>query len=131
MFAAAPLMVLPAGLYAAVVLLMGAGVETASRLAAPLIRFSTAGGGRWPVSGSDLMIALAVVVMFVEMVKSTGGRRAALFNHASTMTLFVACLVAMLLAPGFATSTFFLITLMILLDVIAGFIITVAPGMGD
>ena len=36
----------------------------------------------------------------------------------------------MLLAPAFATSTFFLITLMVLLDLVAGFIVTVAQPSG-
>jgi hypothetical protein len=35
--------------------------------------------------------------------------------------LFAICLAEMLLAPACATSTFFLVTLMVLLDVLVGF----------
>ena len=44
------------------------------------------------------------------------------------MLLFVALLVELLLLPAFATSTFFLITLMVLLDVLAGFIVTIVAA---
>ena len=51
----------------------------------------------------------------------------AVANHALTILLFIVCLAALLLLPQFSTSTFLLITLMILLDVVAGFILTFAP----
>ena len=42
--------------------------------------------------------------------------------------LFVVCLVEFLLFPAFATSTFFLISLMVLLDLAAGFIVTLVAA---
>ena len=48
-----------------------------------------------------------------------------------SMILFVVCLVAFLLVKGFATSTFFLIVVMILLDVLAGFIVTIIASRKD
>ena len=47
------------------------------------------------------------------------------------MILFIAVLVEFLLLPGFATSTFFLIVIMILLDVLAGFIVTIIASRKD
>jgi hypothetical protein len=41
------------------------------------------------------------------------------------------CLVEFLLAPAFATSTFFLLSLMVLLDVLAGFIVTIVTSRRD
>ena len=43
----------------------------------------------------------------------------------------VLVLVEFLLLPGFATSTFFLIVIMILLDVLAGFIVTIIASRKD
>jgi hypothetical protein len=45
--------------------------------------------------------------------------------------LFILCLVEFLLFPAFATSTFFLVTLMVLLDVLAGFIVTIVAARRD
>ena len=69
--------------------------------------------------------------LFIELLKSTTSRRTAIVNHALSMLLFVACLVEFLLAPAFATSTFFLLTVMVLLDVLAGFIVTIVSARRD
>ena len=131
MFAAAPLLLLPVAAYNLFVLTLGGGWrihDAHARLVAPLFQLTTAPGGVWPVSVADLMVAGSLVALFIELVKSTASRRIALVNHSLSMVLFVACLLELLLAPAFATSTFFLITLMVLLDVVAGFILTVAGG---
>jgi hypothetical protein len=47
------------------------------------------------------------------------------------MILFVICLVEFLLLRGFATSTFFLIVAMVMLDVLAGFIVTIIAARKD
>ena len=47
------------------------------------------------------------------------------------MVLFIVVLVEFLLIRGFATSTFFLIVVMILLDVLAGFIVTIISSRKD
>ncbi len=132
--AAAPLLFLPVAAYNLFVLALGGGFhirDAPARLAAPLFQFTTAPGGLWPVSIADLMVAGALIAFFVELLKSAPSRRVALINHLLSMVLFVACLLEMLLAPAFATSTFFLITLMVLLDVVAGFIVTVAGRGGE
>ncbi|HEY5288657.1 MAG TPA: hypothetical protein VIJ59_01360 [Caulobacteraceae bacterium] len=127
-FAAAPLLVLPVVAYNMLVAMLGGFGSTAvnAGLIAPLFETRTVSGGAWPVSLSDLLLAAALVVMFVELIKSTHDRRVALVNHALSIALFVICLAEMLLFAGFATSTFFLVTLMVLLDVLAGFILGVA-----
>jgi hypothetical protein len=131
MLAAAPLLILPVAAYNLYFLALGGGLWTSgahARLTVPLFTLTTAPGGVWPVSAADLMVAGSLVVFFVELLKSAASRRIALVNHGLSMVLFVACLVELLLAPACATSTFFLITLMVLLDVAAGFIVTVAGG---
>ncbi len=55
----------------------------------------------------------------------------AIINHSLSMILFVGCLVEFLLLKGFSTSVFFLITMMVLLDVLAGFIVTIVSARRD
>jgi len=126
--AAAPLLLLPVGAYNILVAVLAGFGSTAvnASLTAPVFQTVTASGGTWPVSLADLLLASALVVMFVEMIKSTHDRRVALINHILSIAVFVGCLVELLLVPACGTSTFFLITLMVLLDVLAGFILGVA-----
>ena len=133
MLAAIPLLVLPVAAYAALVLALGGSLNSGDmpeRLMRPLFRFATAGGGDWPVSAADLLLAAALVVAFLELLKGIEDRRIAIANHALSIALFILCLTAMLLAPAFTTSTFFLITLMVLLDLVAGFIVTMGQARG-
>jgi hypothetical protein len=134
MFSALPLLALPVLLYNLVLLTMKGGVNTtdaAAQLAGPLFTIHMTSGGAWPVTLGDLFLAASLVVLFVELLKSTNSRNIAIINHSLSLILFVACLVEFLLLKGFATSVFFLITLMVLLDVLAGFIVTIVSSRRD
>jgi len=130
-FAATPLLVLPALAYNLFALTLSGGIFSklaTERLTRPLFSFTTSAGVVWPVTFSDLLLTVALVVLFIELLKSTTSRRVAIINHSLSMLLFVALLVELLLAPAFATSTFFLLTLMVMLDVLAGFIVTIVAS---
>ncbi|HWA63345.1 MAG TPA: hypothetical protein VG939_18355 [Caulobacteraceae bacterium] len=130
-FAATPLLVLPALAYNIFALTLAGGFkakDATAKLAQPLFSFTTGAGVVWPVTFADLLLGVALVVLFIELIKSTTSRRVAIINHSLSMLLFVGVLVELLLAPAFATSTFFLIVLMVLLDVLAGFIMTIVAA---
>jgi hypothetical protein len=134
MFLAFPLLALPVLLYNLVLLTLRGGVQTTDAdglLARPLFTISMTSGGLWTVSLGDLFLAGSLIVLFIELLKSTNSRNVAIINHSLSMILFVICLVEFLLARGFATSVFFLITLMVLLDVLAGFIVTIVASRRD
>ncbi len=90
-----------------------------------------ASGGLWPITLGDLFLAGSLMVLFVELLKSTNSRNIAIINHSLSMILFVVCLVEFLLLRGFSTSVFFLMLLMVLLDVLAGFIVTIVSSRRD
>lgn len=131
MFAALPLLALPVLLYNLLAATLGGGfhnVDTVGRLSAPLFTVRTASHVSWAVSLGDLLLMAGLVVLFVEQLKSTSSHQAAIVNHSLSMVLFIVCLVEFLLFPAFATSTFFLLMLMVLLDVLAGFIVTIVAS---
>jgi hypothetical protein len=134
-FSATPLLVAPVAAYALLALLLTGGLthpHVHEALTRPFAAFPTAGGGDWPVSAADLLLAVGLIVGFLDLLKGARDRRIAVVNHALSIALFVGCLLAMLLAPAFATSTFFLLTLMVLIDLVAGFIVaTAAPETAE
>ena len=83
------------------------------------------------VAFGDVLVLLALILLFIELLKSTSTGTAAIFNHALSMLVFIICLVEFLLHPAFATSTFFVILVMALLDVLAGFIVTIIASRRD
>jgi hypothetical protein len=131
---AIPLLIIPVATYGMLTLLLAGGPldgHAHVALTRGLVTFPTAGGGVWPVSASDLLLAAGLIIAFLDLLKGAKDRRIAIINHALSIALFVLCLLALLLAPAFATSTFFLLTLMVLLDLIAGFIVATAPADAD
>ncbi len=88
-------------------------------------------GVYWSISWGDLFLMGSMVLLFMEILKSVSGGRSVIINHALSMALFVFCLVEFLILSPFATSTFFLLVLMTLLDVLAGFIVTIGTARRD
>lgn len=95
---------------------------------------TAAGAGQvvhWVVSSGDVLVLIALLLLFIELLKSTSTGTSAIFNHALSMLVFIICLVEFLLHPSFATTTFFLIMVMSLLDVLAGVVVTIVSARRD
>jgi hypothetical protein len=134
MFAAFPLLALPVVVYNLLMLALAGGFrakDAQDHLGREMFPIHMTSGGAWPVSSGDLILAGSLVVLFIELLKSTTSQKVAIINHSLSMILFIICLVEFLLLPAFATSTFFLLSLMVLLDVLAGFIVTIVSARRD
>ncbi|WP_313472912.1 hypothetical protein [Brevundimonas sp.] len=134
MLIAIPLLIVPVVIYNLVILLGGGGADPLlgpTVLGEVLFRVPMTSGAVWNISIGDLILFLSLILLFVELLKSTSSQRVAIVNHALSMALFVVCLVEFLLLPGFAGSVFFLILTMVLLDVLAGFIVTIIASRRD
>ncbi len=134
MLIALPLLAIPVVIYNIVILFGDAsgGLTTADEiLRQSMFSIPMASGASWSVGAGDLILFLALILLFFELLKSTSSQKVAIVNHALSMILFVVCLVEFLLIPGFATSTFFLIGSMVMLDVLAGFIVTIISARKD
>ena len=135
MLIALPLLLIPLVIYNIVVLsgMMGSNgaLQADAVLRDPIFSIPMTSGANWDVGVGDLILFLALILLFFELLKSTSSQKVAIVNHALSMILFVACLVEFLLMKGFATSTFFLIVVMVMLDVLAGFIVTIIAARKD
>ncbi|WP_417231257.1 hypothetical protein [Brevundimonas sp.] len=135
MLIALPLLLIPVIIYNIVVLsgLMGSNgaLQADAVLRDPLFSIPMTSGANWDVGVGDLILFMALIMLFFELLKSTSSQKVAIINHALSMILFVVCLVEFLLIKGFATSTFFLIVVMVMLDVLAGFIVTIIAARKD
>jgi hypothetical protein len=131
MYAALPLLILPVFLYNVLAVTLSVGFwdpEFAARLSAPLFTVTMVSHVAWMVSLGDLLLTGALVVLFVEMLRSTSNRQLAIINSSLSLVLLAGCMVEFLLFPAFATSIFFLLTLMVLLDVLAGLIVSIVSA---
>lgn len=129
-----PLMTVPVIIYN-ILALTGQALSSVDemrvRLDTDFMTVPMASGVDWSITPGHALTSLALVCLFFELIKSTGTGRAAVMNHAFSLILFIICLVQFLLMPAFATSVFFILGTMTLLDVLAGFMVTIASARRD
>jgi hypothetical protein len=85
----------------------------------------------WRVQVQDLIIVIGLFSLFIEIIKSTRSSDQQIVEHILSTFVFISYIVAFLWAPIAATSTFFFLMVMSLIDVIAGFTITIAAARRD
>lgn len=133
-FTVFPLMIIPVVVYN-ILALGGAAFSTIEdmrlRLDTDVFAVPMTSGVTWDITPGHALIAGSLLMLFFELIKSTGIGRAAVMNHAFSLVLFIVCLIEFLLLPAFATSVFFMIMVMTLLDVMAGFMVTIAAARRD
>lgn len=88
-------------------------------------------GAQWVLTSGDLMLVLGLVCLFFEVLKSTNTGRSSVLEHMVSTALFVVFLVEFLLVPQAASSVFFLLMIMSIVDVIAGFTISITGAGRD
>ena len=86
MLIAIPLLVVPVVIYNLVILLGGSASDAvlgpASVLSEVLFRVPMTSGAVWSISVGDLILFLSLILLFVELLKSTTSQRVAIVNHA-------------------------------------------------
>lgn len=124
-----PLMIIPFILYnLAMIGALGSGGVAA--LENSIFSLDMMSGATWTMSLGDLLLLVALFVLFFEIIKATR-RRSAVMDHILSMLLFVVFLVEFLLAPGAATHVFFLLMAICFIDVAAGFTISITSAGRD
>lgn len=90
-----------------------------------------ASGAEMTLRGGDFFIIAGLVALLLEMLKAARPGRAAVVDHILSVATFVVALVCFLLVDYAGTATFFILTLMTLIDVIAGFVISLFAARRD
>jgi hypothetical protein len=88
-------------------------------------------GGVFSMTLGNLIVLIALILLFVEVVKSTRTTNASIMDHLLSTFVFVAYLVEFLLVKGAAHSVFFTLMLIALIDVLAGFSVSMRSASRD
>jgi hypothetical protein len=129
-----PLIVIPVLIYNLVALggsAFGGAEAVREQMNSPAFSVPMASNVHWVVAWGDILILVSLLLLFVELLKATSTGSQAIFNHALSMLVFIVCLIEFLLHPAFATSVFFMIMMMSLLDVLAGVVVTIVGSRRD
>ncbi|UCH22813.1 MAG: hypothetical protein JSU83_06260 [Deltaproteobacteria bacterium] len=88
-------------------------------------------GAVWRYTGNDLLLSLAVVLLYLELFKATKTSVASVLDHGLSLAIFIVFLLEFALVPEVGNSAFMIIMLISLLDVVAGFTITISTARRD
>ena len=91
----------------------------------PVATIQMMSGQDWVLTWEDLLIAFAILLLAVEIMKATRMGMRTIVDHVLAMALFIMMLIEFLLVRQAGTSTFFLLTMIALVDVLAGFIVSI------
>jgi hypothetical protein len=96
-----------------------------------LFKFKLMSGATWFMYVGDLFVIIGLVFLFIEVLKSTRTSQAAIIDHILSTLVFIVFLIEFIIVKGAGTSTFFILALMSLFDVIAGFTVTITTARRD
>ena len=88
-------------------------------------------GGSFSMTLGDLLVLVALLLLFVEILKATRTSNASVVDHLLSIFVFVAFLVEFLLVEGAATSVFFILMTVAFVDVLAGFAVSLRSAGRD
>jgi hypothetical protein len=81
-------------------------------------------GTDWTMTTGDVLVALAILLLCGEVMKSSRISRRTIIDHALSLILFLGMLIEFILVKQAATATFFLLLVVGFIDVLGGFAVT-------
>ena len=121
-----PLLLVPCAIYNIIAFLMPGVSWTGTLTSVHMVS-----GADWTMSAGDILIALAVLLLFGEVMKSTRIGIRTVIDHGLSLILFLGMLVEFLLVKQAATGTFFLLLVISFIDVLGGFAVTLRSAQRD
>ncbi len=120
-----PLLILVFAGYNSIVFFTTSTFETA------IFSVTMISGVQWVFNLGDMLVAAALFLLFIELLKATRSGTVSIIDHMLSTLLFIGFLVEFIVIEQAATSTFFLLTLISLIDVIAGYSVTIQSARRD
>jgi hypothetical protein len=121
-----PLLLVPFAIYNIIAFLMPGATWTGVVSTVHMVS-----GADWTMSVGDILIALAILLLCGEVLKSTRIGIRTVVDHALSLILFLGMLVEFLLVKQAATATFFLLLVVSFIDVLSGFAVTLRSAQRD
>src|SRR6266581_6352993 len=119
-----PLLLIPLAIYNIIAFLM-----PDVRFGEPLFKLALMSGAEWPVTLSDVLVALGILLLLLEVVKGARPGAKYLTDHLLSLIVFGAAAAEFLLWPKFGTSTYFLMTALSLVDFLSGLALRTRRGV--
>ncbi len=121
-----PLLVIPFAIYNMIAFLMP-GLNWTDKIAT----IHLMSGQDWTITTEDILISFAILLLAGEIMKATRISTRSIVDHILSLVLFIVMLVEFLLVKQAGTSTFFILMVTSVVDVVAGFTVTTRTAQRD
>ncbi len=122
-----PLLVFPLIIYN--ILMFAGNVNT--MLIPTIFSIDLPSTGLWSIAGGDLLIVVGLLLLGIEVFKATQAGPGSIIDHSVSTLVFVVFLIEFISIKDCGNSIFFILTLMTVIDVIAGFSISISSAHRD
>lgn len=93
--------------------------------------FGLPSGARTVLTVSDLLILVGVIFLYIETFKATRTSILSIVDHALSLLVFVAFLIEYMVVEAVGNSTFLILAIASLMDVVMGFTVTISTAKRD
>ena len=119
-----PLLLIPLAVYNIIAFLMRDVSFTE-----PMVKLTLMSGDEWKISLSDMLLALAILLLLLEVIKGARPGAKYLTDHLLSLVVFGGAVAEFLLWPRFGSSTYCLLALLALVDFLSGIALRARRGM--
>jgi hypothetical protein len=119
-----PLLLIPVAIYNIIVFLMP-GVSFAD----PVAKLTLMSGAEWPLTLSDILLALGILLLMFEVIKGARPGAKYFMDHLLSLIVFGGAAAEFLLLPRFGSSTYFLLVLLAMVDFLSGIALRARRGL--
>src|SRR6266478_4280454 len=94
----------------------------------PVLKLTLMSGAEWPLTLSDMLLALGIFLLLSEVIKGARPGAKYLTDHLLSLVVFGGAAAEFVLWPKFGTSTYFLLTMLALVDFLSGIALRARRG---
>lgn len=88
-------------------------------------------GGSFSLNITEIFTLFCIFLLFIEVIKATRSSNRTVIDHLLSTMVFIICLIEFLLVDFAATSAFLILTTISLIDVVAGYTISIRTAQRD
>jgi hypothetical protein len=100
-------------------------------LSAQVFSATLPSGASFTLNAGDVSVLVGLVFLYFEILKSTRTGNSSILDHVLSLSLFIAALLEFLLLKLAGNTPFLLIAMMMFIDVIAGFTVSISVARRD
>lgn len=96
-----------------------------------MMDFQLLSGANFEFTINDFFVIIGLIILYIEIFKATRTSEVSIVDHVLSLCVFIIFLIEFITVSAVGNSTFLILSMLSLLDVVAGFTITISTARRD